>query len=200
VDKWRLDLPVEFAKGHASYVGACLKKSDKAGLRRHLGLIWEWAPEFEPPEGFLTADVAQLDDAMARLLEDILKSVPNAVRKTLSTLLGGFWNGKGVAVANRAAEINSAGVNAANQGAAMAEKLGAAAALLIKVLLRQARDQCEQARKLVREAQDHLNKAKGFAPDLPVLRDNLTKVEELRKTVQENYDAISRICGQVGIW
>jgi tetratricopeptide (TPR) repeat protein len=200
VDKWRLDLPLEFARGHASYVGACLKKSDKTGLKRHLGLIWEWAPEFEPPEGFFTSEVGQLDDAMARLLEDIRRSVPNAVRKTLGTLLGGYWNGKGVAVANRAQEVCLSGVGTVNQANAMAGAMGAAAGPLIREMLRQARAKVDQARSMVREALDHLKKAKELAPDMATVRENLVKVEEVRTVIQQAYDNICNICRQVGIW
>src|SRR5207249_3062331 len=187
VSKWRHEIRTDFANGHAGYVGSCLKNSDKKGVKRHLGLIWDWAPDFEPPKDFLLADLKEVDASTASLLEDLMGSVKGELRKTLGKLVGGYWNGKAVQTANQGAMLNGQSVDAANKAGVLAQNMGRLGlggqgmAILIKELLRQAKNSADQARDKANEARGYIRKAKQFSPDDP--------------TVKENYDTIEKLCG-----
>jgi hypothetical protein len=203
IEKWRKDLPNEFAAGHAAGVGSYLRQKNKAAVRRHLNLMWEWAPDYKPPEGFLLGNT-QLDDSMIKLLEGLLGGIKQAeVHKTVETLVAGFWNGKGVEAAGKADMHNSRAVEMANRAVAAVNALGPydpsrfVTLILAKGLLTQAKGEAQEACKYAEEARKYVDKAYRLAPDGPAIKKNHDAVRDVLSNAKNNLNRISDLLRQV---
>ena len=83
--------------------GDCLCRHDAQGLARNLRLIWDWHPEFEPPQGFLLDQIGagKVNDRLIATLEKGLAAMPHPrARGAIEKLIASFWCGQGRAELN----------------------------------------------------------------------------------------------------
>lgn len=134
VAEWRKDLPNSFAQAHGDYAGRALRQSDRDGLKRHLRLIWEWSPDYQPPKEFLLGDLGEVNDEIAAVLEEALSLVKGEARKTLAGVVA---NGQANQAARAAQEVKPAtdeGVASLNQAALLLNMAGQMAGPAVQAL------------------------------------------------------------------
>jgi len=125
VAAWREALPSDMAKIHVKYAREHLQRQSAAGLTRHLGLIWQWDPQFAPGDDFLLSEIppGQLNDSLINFLEGALSAIKNRnARQGLLNLVAVYWCKKGSDLLNRQIEMINATIEKFGAGpfAAMA--------------------------------------------------------------------------------
>jgi tetratricopeptide (TPR) repeat protein len=202
VTKWRVELVKELIADHQRYAVHYIKKSDKAGVERHLTLIWEWNPDYVPPDNFLVAELQTIDEAMANLLEKVLGSVKgDAARKALGDLAATHWVNRAVDKANRAVGLREQSVQTANIIVGLANAMGAAGQHLLGEVrdgLRRARSLAEQAQGLAREARTMIQRAAKIAPKHERVKTLNDQIDTLTKQLDDDMRTLRNLCSQVG--
>lgn len=201
VTQWRAELPATFAAAHASYTSAALRNSDPDAARRHLELIWQWKPDFEPPKDFLVADLGEIDERTVNLLTDLIDKVRNkAVRETLGQLAGAYWNRQGAEALAGAVNDNTQSVRQAEVAMQVCNQLAssiagnpyAAQVLLERTIqeLDEALEKSHRARRQLETARDLVDRACKLAPHVPVFAENRNAIRDFLNTVRQNASAI----------
>jgi len=200
--KWRTDLPIDLARDHAAYTSHFIRKWEKKNIKRHLNLIWDWAPEWIPPPEFLLTDLQNADDAKLDFFAEIMNQVKNDnLRKILGELAAGSWNRKGLAKMDLAIDQANRAINLANTVVALVNSLGSSAyAIRSQVIdsLRTSVNLLSDAKSNCREALTFCEKASGLASHNQIFRENCVKIRDEQRKIGENYDTISGLLRQIG--
>ena len=180
---WRETLAEDMSGIHVRYVGEYMKISSLGGVQRHLNLIWEWAPDFKPPDNFLVDQIGTVDDSLAEMLENVLPSIKQpSVREAIATVPAVYWCNKGIAIANAASDLFVRVMEVIkSQGAAVLQYMRSE----ILSNLRTARSQLAEAKNLV-------GKAKRLAPSNAKIREQYAEIDKV-------YDIVREVCGKVGL-
>lgn len=199
--QWRKDLPGDLAADHAAYTSHYIRNWEKKGIKRHLALIWDWAPDWTPPNEFLLRDLQNADDSKLEFFGDLMNSVKNAgLKRILGELAAGFWNGKALAKMNLAIDQANRAINLANTVVNLVNSLGGAAHLIrgqVVDSLRTSVNLLSDAKSNCREALNFGEKATSMAPQNQVFRENVSKFRDEQRKINENYDAISGLLRQI---
>jgi tetratricopeptide (TPR) repeat protein len=99
---WRKSLPTEMAEKHVDYAGEYLRHLQSEPLKRHLRLIWEWDPRYDPGDGFLREQIgADPNERVIGTLQGAVDAIKNkTARKPILRTVALFWCAKGSAILN----------------------------------------------------------------------------------------------------
>ncbi|NOX55926.1 MAG: tetratricopeptide repeat protein, partial [Planctomycetes bacterium] len=187
MQRWQKELPGEFASDHSVLARYYVENRDQEGVKRHLRLIWQWAPDYEPDTDFWAELFKMLDSRIANFLERLLGDMANGeTREAVSTILGYYWTGQ-------AAEHNAVAVQGFESAIQLVERAqslyGEAGVIAVRDQIKEKLLECLRE---ARRARDLIGKARRLAP-------NESEISERYDTFRSNCSTIESICRQFGI-
>jgi tetratricopeptide (TPR) repeat protein len=201
---WRKTLPGELAGGHAACLEPYLRANDKSGVKRHLRLVGEWDPGFEPPEGFFGGlAVKELSEDVIGTLDSELKRVtaPKFLA-ALEKVIVDYWFAKLLQHAERAGELRNRGISELN---ALAERLQQAGgpdpylAIELRTKLPRIRGWLRDAKKELDAALGYLSKARKRGSKDESLKTVGEAMDKLSGHLRDDIKLVGDLCSKIGV-